>query len=106
MRKKRQAKLLEVHTELRQRMHEPIPEQGAYLRSVVAGHVRYFGVPMNGASISAFRKEVCRMWLKVLRRRSHKHNLTWERMQRLIARWIPLARICHPYPLKRFSVIT
>lgn len=106
MRKKRQAKLLEVHTELRQRMHEPIPEQGAYLRSVVAGHVRYFGVPMNGASISAFRKEVCRMWLKVLRRRSHKHNLTWERMQRLIARWIPLARICHPYPLKRFGVIT
>jgi group II intron reverse transcriptase/maturase len=106
MRKRRQAKLLEVYNELRQRMHEPIPKQGAYLRSVVAGHVRYYGVPMNGASISVFRKEVGRMWLKVLRRRSHKHNLPWERMQRLIARWIPLARVCHPYPLKRFGVIT
>jgi hypothetical protein len=87
-------------------MHAPIPKQGAYLRSVVAGHVRYYGVPMNGTSISVFRKEVCRMWLKVLRRRSHKHNITWERMQRLIARWIPFARICHPYPLKRLRVIT
>jgi group II intron reverse transcriptase/maturase len=106
MRKRRQAKLLEVHNELRQRMHAPIPKQGAYLRSVVAGHVRYYGVPMNGTSISVFRKEVCRMWLKVLRRRSHKHNITWERMQRLIARWIPFARICHPYPLKRLRVIT
>jgi group II intron reverse transcriptase/maturase len=106
MRKRRQAKLLSVHKELWQRMHEPIPKQGAYLRSVVAGHVRYYGVPMNGASIAVFRKEVCRMWLKVLRRRSQKHNLTWERMQRLIARWIPLARVCHPYPLKRLGVIT
>jgi len=25
---------------------------------------------------------------------------------RLIAKWIPTARVCHPYPLKRFGVIT
>jgi RNA-directed DNA polymerase len=106
MRKRRQAKLREFHNELWQRMHDPIPKQGAYLRSVVAGHIRYYGVPMNGASISVFRKEVCRIWLKVLRRRSHQHNLPWERMQRLITRWIPLARVCHPYPLKRLGVIT
>jgi hypothetical protein len=105
-RKRRQAKLLSVRNELWQRMHEPIPKQGAYLRLVVAGHARYYGVPMNGASISVFRKEVCRMWLKVLRRRSHKQNLIWDRMQRLTARWVPLARLCHPYPLKRLGVIT
>jgi hypothetical protein len=104
--KKQRAKLKELRAELWQRMHEPIPVQGAYLRSVVAGYVRYYGVPMNGASISVFRKEVCRMWLKILRRRSHKHKLTWERMKRLIARWIPFARICHPYPFERFGVIT
>ncbi len=84
----------------------PVPKQGAYLRSVVAGHVRYYGVPMNRPSTSAFREAVCRLWFKVLRRRSHKHNLTWKRMERLIAKWIPLARICHPYPLIRFGVIT
>jgi len=27
-------------------------------------------------------------------------------MQGLIARWIPLTRICHPYPLVRLGVIT
>jgi group II intron reverse transcriptase/maturase len=106
IRQRLQAKLKEVTTELRRRMHEPIPEVGAYLRSVVAGHIRYFGVPMNGASIGMFYLEVCRRWLKVLRRRSQKHNLTWDRMKRLIAQWIPRARICHPYPLTRFYAIT
>jgi hypothetical protein len=33
-------------------------------------------------------------------------RLIWERMQRLIAKWIPMARVCHPYPLKRFGVTT
>jgi RNA-directed DNA polymerase len=106
MRKRLQAKLNEIHTELRRRMHDPVPEQGAYLRSVVAGHIRYYGVPMNGPSVSVFRKVVCEMWLKVLRRRSHKHRLAWARMERLIHRWVPLARVCHPYPLVRFGVIT
>jgi len=87
-------------------MHDPVPEQGAYLRSVVAGHTRYYGVPFNSPSIGNFRKEVCRLWLRTLRRRSHKHRLTWERMQRLIAKWIPPARVCHPHPLMRLGVIT
>jgi group II intron reverse transcriptase/maturase len=106
MRRRWQAKLKEVYAELRRRMHDPVPEQGAYLRSVVAGHLRYYGVPMNGPSISAFRQALCRLWLKVLRRRSQKHALTWARMARLIGTWIPLARVCHPYPLVRFGVIT
>ena len=104
--KKLKLKLQQVKSELRSRMHDPIPEQGAYLQSVVVGHTRYYGVPLNSSSISIFRKEVCRMWLRSLRRRSHKHRLTWERMQRLIAKWISMARVCHPYPLKRFGVIT
>ena len=104
--KKLKLKLLQVKSELRSRMYDPIPEQGVYLRSVVAGHTRYYGVPLNSPSISIFRKEVCRMWLRSLRRRSHKHRLTWERMQHLIAKWIPTARVCHPYPLKRCGVIT
>jgi hypothetical protein len=87
-------------------MHEPVPTQGAYLRSVVSGHIHYFGVPVNGPCISAFHKEVCRMWMKVLKRRSRKHNLKWERMKRLMAKWLPPARVCHPYPVVRFGVIT
>jgi group II intron reverse transcriptase/maturase len=106
IRRKLTAKLKEIRAELSHRMHEPVPTQGAYLRSVVSGHIRYFGVPMNGPCISAFHKEVCRMWMKVLKRRSQKHNLKWERMRRLIAKWLPPARVCHPYPVVRFGVIT
>jgi len=43
MRKRMQAKLQAVKKILRQRMHSPIPEQGNYLRSVVRGHLRYYG---------------------------------------------------------------
>ncbi len=106
MRKRRQAKLREVYLELKHRMHDPVPEQGAYLRSVVGGHVRYYGVPMNGPSVSAFRKEVCQLWWKALKRRSHKHRLVWDRMKCLMDRWLPSARVCHPYPLVRLRVIT
>jgi RNA-directed DNA polymerase len=106
MRLRRQAKLGDVYQELKQRRHDPVPDQGAYLRSVVEGHIRYYGVPMNGPSVSAFRTEVCRLWWKALKRRSHKHRLPWIRMKRLMDRWLPPVRVCHPYPLVRFGVIT
>ena len=46
------------------------------------------------------------MWMKVLRRRSQKHNLKWERMKRLIAKWLTPVRVCHPYSVVRFGVVT
>ena len=104
--KQKPAWLREVYFELRHRMHDLVPKQGAYLRSVVGGHFHYYAIPMNGPSLSAFRKEVGRLWCKVLRRRSHKHSLVWDRMKRLMNRWLPPARVCHPYPLVRFGVIT
>src|SRR5438128_1986993 len=106
MRKRVQAKLKELKMELRRRMHQTIPEQGAYLRSVVTGHVRYFGVPLNGWAIVAFRQSVGRLWRRTLRRRSQKHRLTTQRFHRYMDRWLPPARVCHPYPWARFGVIT
>jgi group II intron reverse transcriptase/maturase len=106
IRKRLQAKLGEVKTELKRRMHLPVPVQGAWLRSVVAGHIRYYGVPMNGAALNTFRFRVGRLWMRTLRRRGGRHRLTWTRMARHIARWLPPARSCHPYPLKRLGVIT
>ena len=106
MRRRMQAKLKELKVELWRRMHQTIPEQGAYLRSVVMGHVRYYGVPLNGWAIGVFRQEVGRLWLRTLRRRSQKHRLPWQRMHRYIVRWLPPARVCHPYPWARFAVTT
>ncbi len=41
-------------------MHRPIAEQGQYLRTVVAGHRRYFAGP-KGATSVMFRLQVSRL---------------------------------------------
>jgi hypothetical protein len=79
---------------------------GAYLRSVLLGHFRYYGVPMNGPALCAFRQAVGHLWRTVLRRRSQGNHLPWRRMRRYVARWLPPARVCHPYPLVRLGVLT
>jgi len=106
IRKRLQAKLQQVKTELRRRMHDPIPEVGAWLKSVVGGHLRYYGVPGNRYALAYFRFSVGNLWHHVLRRRSQKGRVSWERMKRLIQRWLPPARICHPYPARRLRVTT
>ena len=105
IRKRLRAKLSEVKAELRRRMHHPIRDQGAWLRSVVGGHIRYYGVPMNGPALRTFRFQVGWLWMRTLRRRGQRHRLTWERMYRHLNQWLPPARICHPYPLRRLGVI-
>src|SRR5690606_18479041 len=70
IRKRLQAKLSEVKAELRRRMHDPIPEQGRWLQSVVGGHIRYYGVPMNSHALSLFRFQVGWLWHRALSRRS------------------------------------
>jgi RNA-directed DNA polymerase len=40
------------------------------------------------------------------RRRSQNGQMPWERMKRLIDRWLPPARLRHPLPDVRFSVMT
>jgi group II intron reverse transcriptase/maturase len=106
MRQRLQAKLSAVKAELRRRLHDPISQVGAWLGMVVRGHVRYYGVPMNGRALGMFRFQVGWLWHRALARRSHMGRVSWERMRRLIARWLPPARISHPYPLRRLGVVT
>jgi group II intron reverse transcriptase/maturase len=106
MRKRLQAKLNAVKTELRQRLHYPIPEVGQWLRSVVSGHFRYYGVPMNAPALHIFRFQTGRLWHRALSRRSQNGRVLWDRMRRLITRWLPLPTVCHPYPLRRMGVVT
>lgn len=104
--KRLRAKLLAVKEELRRRMHQPIAEQGAYLRAVVGGHARYFAVPCNGARVQAFRWQIGRLWYRTLVRRSQKKHLNMKRMHRLLTVWLPPVRIHHPYPGQRLIVTT
>jgi group II intron reverse transcriptase/maturase len=98
------AKLKEIKEALRKRMHQPIPEQGAWLKQVVAGYYNYHAVPTNGHVLWAFRDEVTRRWQQTLGRRSQKGALSWVRMERLANDWLPKPRILHPWPNQRFAV--
>ena len=98
------AKLKEVGGQLRQRMRQPIPEQGAWLGQVVAGYFAYHAVPTNWAALAAFRDGVIERWQWTLGRRSEKGALNWERMAKLAGDWLPQPRILHPWPNQRFAV--
>ena len=106
MRTRMRAKLREVKTELRRRSHLPTPEQGRWLASVVRGHYAYYAVPTNGSAVSAFSHWVVYLWRRSLLRRSQKARVPWSRMARYRTRWIPPARILHPWPEQRFDVWT
>jgi RNA-directed DNA polymerase len=90
------------------RLHAPIPVQGAYLRAVVVGHTRYYGVPRNGPRLgrvppprsaavarpllmgAAVRPGSCR----------GRACAAWWRAGSLGP------RICHPYPNQRLAFVT
>lgn len=105
-RKRVRRKLGEIKIELRRRLHKPVPEVGKWLGSVLRGHFNYYGVPLNFAALSTFRYLVSWLWLRALRRRSQKTRTTWERMRRLVERYLPPARITHPFPDARFHLST
>jgi group II intron reverse transcriptase/maturase len=104
--KRMRAKLREVNDQLKRRRHEPVPVQGRWLRSVVQGHLAYYAVPGNTDAVAAFRTQATRHWHKALRRRSQRTRLNWERMNRLATRWLPPARVKHPFPDVRFNAKT
>jgi len=103
--KRLRRKLQEVKLALRRRLHDPIPQVGKWLGSVVQGYMNYHAVPGNFDSIKAFRTQVARHWFRTLRRRSQRHRLPWERFRRFVDRWLPKCRILHMYPDARFHAI-
>jgi group II intron reverse transcriptase/maturase len=88
---------------LRRRREDPIPAQGAWLRSVLQGWLNYHAVPHNYPQLRRFLRAVARGWRNSLLRRSHKARLPWERMYVLMERWFPRVTIVHPYPSQRFD---
>jgi hypothetical protein len=98
------AKLKEIKEELRWRLHQPIPEQGRWLRQAVTGFFNYHAVPTNGRAHVAFRSHVETLWWRSLRRRSQRNTTPWLRMKRLVDDRLPKPRTLHPWPSARFAV--
>ena len=104
--KRLRAQLQEVKQKLRKKMHASVRAQGRWLGAVVRGWFQYHAVPSNSMCLNQFRKEVCRLWLRMLRRRSQKGRCRWNwaRLVRIASEFIPKPRILHPYPSVRFYV--
>ncbi len=96
--------LRKVKQTLRKRWHWTIPEQGKWLGQVVGGYFQYHAVPTNSRRLDAFRHFVVDLWRRALKRRSQKDKMTWQRIERLAADWLPMPRILHPWPNMRFLV--
>ena len=73
------AKLKAIKVELQRRMHDRMPEVGAWLRKVVLGYYQYHAVPGNTTQLRIFKLRVCRLWQSVLVRRSQRAKMRWER---------------------------
>jgi group II intron reverse transcriptase/maturase len=99
-------KLRELKAELRKRINHKIPETGMWLASVLRGHYQYYAIPLNFKALASFREALSRLWKSSMLRKSGKAKCSWERMRRLVDRWLPLPRILHPYPYQRFASMT
>ena len=53
-----------------------------------------------------FRSQVGWLWHRALSRRSQNGHVDWDRMRRLIDRWLPPLHLYHPYHLQRLGVVT
>ena len=102
--KKLRAKINDVKQALLKNRHRDVFEQGKWLKSVVEGHNNYFAVPGNLKALNQFRREICRAWVRALRKRSQKHCITWKKMQKVFKLFIPSVKILHPYPSMRQCV--
>ena len=92
-----------IKQQLRVRMHDPVPQTGAWLRSVVQGYFNYCAVPGNLDSLGLFRERVLRYWGQALKRRSQIRRYAWVRRLKLAAQWLPMPRVLHPRPFDRFA---
>ena len=99
--KRMAAKLKTIKAELRRRMHEPIKDTGGWLRAVVRGYFNYHAVPGNFPRLRSFRHDVIRGWWHAVRRRGQR-PLRREVFDRIVAQYLPVPAIVHPYPLERF----
>jgi RNA-directed DNA polymerase len=95
-------KLVDLKIKLGRRMHDKIGVVGKWLKSVVKGYYNYFAVPDNTRVLSSFRHSLCKIWIKILRRRGQYRRITWDKFNEKASHWIPNPTPLHPYPSVRF----
>ena len=69
-------------------MHRPLSEQHRWFAGILRGHNGYFGMPHNWLALNGFPRQIQRIWLVCLRRRSQKSRRTgWGLFEHLMVRF-------------------
>src|SRR5438445_2593150 len=103
IRKRMRAKLRQIKQQLRESMHDPVPQTGQWLQSIVQDYFYYYALPGNLQRLGVFRDRVLALWWRTIRRRSQKHRINWTRILILAQQWLPQPRALHPFPDARFA---
>jgi group II intron reverse transcriptase/maturase len=100
-------KVAEIGSRLKAMRSLPLTDQGQWVQRVVRGWMNYHAIPTNSIAVARFRDLVVEAWHRALRHRSQMaKRLTWTRMRTIASRWVPPARILHPYPDRTRFVTT
>jgi len=80
----------------RRNRHKALGVQQKALSQKLNGHYSYYGITGNGACLSDFFYETKKIWRKWLMRRSRGIYMSWERFNKLLAKYpLPAVRIVH-----------
>ena len=78
-------------------MHGPLPQTGAWLRSVVRGYFNYYAVSGSPDSLEVCSGSGCfATGGHTRKRRSQMRRYVWVRRLTLAAQWLPTPRVLHP----------
>lgn len=83
--------LIAISAWCRVHLHAPLDRQQRILNAKLRGHYQYYGRPTNFRCLAKFEQAVRRIWRKWLARRTSGKGLSWQRFDRILARY-PLLR--------------
>ena len=101
MKKRLRRGLIAISAWCRAHLHAPLDRQQRILNAKLRGHYQYYGRPTNFRSLAKFEQAVRRIWRTWLARRTSGRWLSWQRFDRVLARY-PLLRprITHAWASK------
>lgn len=87
MKKRLRRGLLAISAWCREHLHAPLDYQQQILNAKLRGHYQYYGRRTNSRSLKKFAHAVRRIWRRWLARRTRGRLLSWQRFNRILARY-------------------
>jgi hypothetical protein len=103
IRKRMRAKLRQVKQQLCERMHDPVPQTGRWLKSVVQGYFNYYAAFLAPSANSTPPEHKHPIPKHPQTRQVSWYRISWTRILEVAQRWIPQPRALHPFPDARFA---